>query len=739
MPKIDITGGPSNNGRSNDLDSQLRALLKSPSAAKEAEFLRHYGDRVPHSKLFNTGVHLSGERELQQLMRTFIRRATANTGAGYSRSFANSIGAFKRVGGYVPPELYSALGVLQRRGGVISNTGGGSGGVGSVTRDLHEIVRLQKMSADALQRAAAALSPGGSVGGPGTIHVGPGGAAGRGGMPAIYRGGGGLPMVMSSSRAWRFVGGPPGGGGGGGGPIDAEFTNANFPQLPPPGRRYRPLPSAGSGMRGGGGGGGGSGSGFYTMPGGSGLPALYQHPGMVTAANVGPRAGAGGGFNPLRALGYIGAAVGAVRLAVDSPMLESQGFNLLSGATNSRPYMDLKSSAYNLARAGGNNPIASLANVMGPPGGGQFKELGMGPQDVMRALSSYGVVPGSAEGFANIPLALRRGSLSPGFAGMNPDILTRLANQSTSLGITTNTGAGVQQTTANFSGILTQAVRQGVDRSRLVDSMQSSLESMAKSGGPINMGAVSDIYSRLQGSNFPGARTGASAAGIVGGLSNFTGQFGKGAIETTGMTMAIRENGGLGSMGKVQQFLGLSDSEFKDLYSDPIGKRDIDNIISLSGSGGANPLVGASINELGKNNPQFGGKIVNSIAKRLGNGYQPYEDLIRANLLGGDIGPGAAALGLNGRPTSQPGIPETKAGSMQTDVFTQNWREMTLAMEGSATSFGVLTTGANNAADALGKFGDVASKVVDLLTGRLPSGGGSGAMPPPMRLPGATP
>lgn len=496
MPRIDVNGRSSGTGEPNNLDKMWRDLLAHPTKAKEDLFLRRYGTSIPHSELFKTG-----QRLIEDEIRKAIKRPSSSSSGAAAANLAGMMGTFRRVGGQVGNELYNALGIIQRRGGVLPMGGPAGRGRGPGGRFLpdagprqqdrdtdHVIKDLDSIAADLrFVRSAARASMSGGIG------------PGRGGT--------------------RLLGGTGGGGGGGYG-----------------------LPMG----LGGGGGFGGGGGGRPSI--GMGVPPFY---------------GAGRSLGTPSMLGKIAAGVAfATDLPMLGSQLYD--FASKTSAARPFMDLKLGAYNLTRAAGGGSAAAGGMTSMLAGPGGG-LASLGVDPATRLRLLQAYGVTPGTAGNALGIVSGISRASRqSVAFAGMGEDTVARLAGQGVGLGMAPNTGAGVQQFLTQFSGVMATAVAAGVNRAPVLQSMQGSMSSLAAAGGAsINAGAISDIYGRTIGSGSAMGRSGAAAASLISGATSFSNQAGRSPLASTAFYMAARANGGLGSSAAIQKFTGMSDDQMK--------------------------------------------------------------------------------------------------------------------------------------------------------------------------------
>lgn len=310
------------------------------------------------------------------------------------------------------------------------------------------------------------------------------------------------------------------------------------------------------------------------------------------AAVTGGRGG-GGGILPLTKFGIGGLSIFEAARFLSSP------FSAIAGLENkalsaSRPYMNLRLGAFALGRAGGFSG-QSLQDILYPGAGkplpAWMRNLNVGPSGALGMLSNYGVAPTSAAHAQRLAQSLGYyENVAPGFAGLAPGSATGAGSQAAALGIV---GAG--ETPSRYLGVVGQvlerAVAQGMDRARILSSIQDSLAAIEKSGAlGISGGGALDLFTRIMAGGAPGARTGALQAQAIGGIEGTL----QNIANVSPAMMAVYSTFNKtpptspAALGKV---LGLSPDQMREQMKNPSFAATANNIISDWKAGRAGPAA----------------------------------------------------------------------------------------------------------------------------------------------------
>ena len=277
--------------------------------------------------------------------------------------------------------------------------------------------------------------------------------------------------------------------------------------------------------------GGGS---FRGIAGGAAGVAAY---GISSALGAGAKAG------------IIAEAIGeAVKLAIN-PYAAFYG--------GAKPFYDYQRQAFMLGRAGGRGmeSIAGQFFYGGYRGPSWMSKLDMSPQEAIQALSALGVVPQGDYGSLAHTLAV--GRLLPGFAGLGMGAVTGAASQGLGYGAAAPNTGGVQGYLTPIAQMLADASAAGMDRSKLLSSMESSLDTISKSGNlGISSGAITSLMMRMAAGGTPaglsGQLTAQTVSGITGNLQNILGN----PLATTLLTSQLGRFGNLRTAADVRGFVG---------------------------------------------------------------------------------------------------------------------------------------------------------------------------------------
>ena len=227
----------------------------------------------------------------------------------------------------------------------------------------------------------------------------------------------------------------------------------------------------------------------------------------------------------------IGLGVAAAGAFVGAPFMMTAAARKIVSASS--PYATLSQQMGRYGRAYGFNKSSVMSSIM--PSKGVFPEWmlrsGITQQEIPGLLSSYGVQFNGKAGFSRLMGAVGFANNLPGFGGMNKNVYAGLLGQGKALGITGNQSDKQYLTT--FGRVVQSAVKEGMNRSQVVQFMQSSISSAAGGGAlSINQRGLLGFGYRMMGSGAPGARTGASVLSFENQLNAGTSAVGKMPVQT---------------------------------------------------------------------------------------------------------------------------------------------------------------------------------------------------------------
>lgn len=266
--------------------------------------------------------------------------------------------------------------------------------------------------------------------------------------------------------------------------------------------------------------------------------------------------GAAGGAIGGMLAGELGAVVGAEIGKMARFLVNPVG----AIASSAAPAIDMQRSTYALARANGGFTGSSLYNSFSPSNrvaSAWMNALGTTPQDAAGSLSAFGGVPG---GFNPMGLArsLSTFGASPAFAAMAPGTVEATARQGVGIGATASSNAGVDSYLMKFAPLLEMAMAKGMDQSKLMESVQGSMDTLARAGsvGGIDTSALLDLTARLAQTGTPGGRTGSTAANVAAGVAGITGDVTKSPFVFSMLMSQLPKFGGLKTQAGVEKFVG---------------------------------------------------------------------------------------------------------------------------------------------------------------------------------------
>lgn len=220
---------------------------------------------------------------------------------------------------------------------------------------------------------------------------------------------------------------------------------------------------------------------------------------------------------------------------------------------------DFRSTLFSLGRAGGFDPHSLHTGLF--PGGNiipgfpglhspipplWMRQLGIGPEEAVNMLTAFGIPQQTGAGNIKVAQALGLGQILPGFSGMNPNAPITAARMAMGVGVGGGQPASVvlPSLLQAFSNNLQDAVAKGMDRARILSSMEASLEMIAKSNTTgIMFGPMSSLFSDLMKTNLPGGRTGQLATETIAGSLSTIGTIGKDPMRTMMMLTMMRKFG----------------------------------------------------------------------------------------------------------------------------------------------------------------------------------------------------
>lgn len=312
--------------------------------------------------------------------------------------------------------------------------------------------------------------------------------------------------------------------------------------------------AGGGGFGGGAGGGGGGGAGGAGGPFGTHANHVLHGLGLGRLARAGRFAGA---FGRLGALGRVLGGIGLAGAAAYEVATLPQAFAGLEGKAlgGSKLYADTKTRAFELARGGG----ASAEDLFGSIYPGSLKvppwmrAMGLGPGAALQSLGAYGILPSNARTAQRLMSNLRMYGLSPAFAGMPEGTVEATARAGAGIGIANPTSP--QGYLAAISRILEEAVSKGMDRARVLNSLNETFDRMSTNASGLNREGTLNLFHQLMTSGLPGGRTGALQAQAISGIEGAIGGLGNNPASSVLMFQAM-QRAGLKDQASLRRFLG---------------------------------------------------------------------------------------------------------------------------------------------------------------------------------------
>ena len=148
----------------------------------------------------------------------------------------------------------------------------------------------------------------------------------------------------------------------------------------------------------------------------------------------------------------------------------------------------------------------------------------LGPLDADKILNDYGVGVTGGDDARNVLAAARGAFLSPEMGGLSQDTYSKYLGQGRALGAIQG-GAAFNSTSNAYLNqlekIMTLAVSQGLDRSRVANVM-SGLQRQAAAGGALSIDSTdfASLFERLVSSGAPGMRDGSGVISVSQGINN---------------------------------------------------------------------------------------------------------------------------------------------------------------------------------------------------------------------------
>jgi hypothetical protein len=374
---------------------------------------------------------------------------------------------------------------------------------------------------------------------------------------------------------------------------------------------------------------------------------------------AGQRAFAPGlGGSLMRAGGVAGATIGA---AIEAPLLPGQIMNgILSTA---QPAIDLTKGTYALGRAGGFSG-AGLFNTLYPGTGTTrgtewMTDNMLTAPKVLESMAQFGIAPRSAGQTKDMAIALAQAGLSGGFSGMGAGTVEKLARQGVGYGAAPNSAAGISAFLAPVEATLSDAVAKGMDRTKVLASIQDSLDLMARAGG---IGASSnsalDLINKLMQSGTAGGRTGETAVGLQATGAAFARNPSSSPVAQLMIYSQLHKYGMLQDEKGVRAFWGDKINAVLD-KTPAVRDRMIKDITRIARTTGAGAAMNAAI-EAGDGIDPSRPKEIAYQGVREGGTPEEWQTTVRAHMFG-DVTPDIYALDAG--TAAGPATPEGRKSS----------------------------------------------------------------------------
>lgn len=332
---------------------------------------------------------------------------------------------------------------------------------------------------------------------------------------------------------------------------------------------HEPAGAAGGGGRGGGRGPYRPGPGGYGGGPGGRRGGLYawRYRGLTHAAVAGAVGGASADL--------VMEAINAVKDIANAP--QSIG-RVIGGLGNSAaPAMNLRIGAANLGRAGGFSGRGLYSGLF--PGGYKtpawMRRYGVTPGMASDYLQHFGIVPHSSAGAVGIARGLRRGELSPSFAGMPSGLFRHGAAEAASMGLISPTGRGINAyATGGMGRLMAEAIAKGADRATIFRHMDQSLRALAQYGGAVSIRSNASMIGRFASLGTPSGMSGQAGLSAMTSASKMLGTAGHNPITTLIESRFLEKHGGsMKALGA--EFNRMAPGSFKGLMANKVSAQDL--------------------------------------------------------------------------------------------------------------------------------------------------------------------
>lgn len=346
-----------------------------------------------------------------------------------------------------------------------------------------------------------------------------------------------------------------------------------------------------------------------------------------------------------------GSAVAAVGgAALGAPfLLSAMAHKVIGGAS---PYMPLSQQMGRFGRAYGGSKLSFMNQVM-PRSGNALPTWmltsGIMPDQVAGIMGSYGAPIGSLSKFKQVMGAVGYANNMLGFGGMSKNTYAGILGQGAAMGILpggvhgeisvslggtkSNISDNVnssKQYMALWGRVMQTAVKSGLNRAEVLQSMKHSLSQAAGTSGlGVSARSVLGFGARLMQSGAPSMRTGAGIISMEANLQHGSMSVGKLPVQTMAFMEYERKmnNGHLPtSLGGIKRILGVR--EYDALSKNKAGRMALANIAKL-GKHGYAYFASTHLAHLASNDYNLTERIARSFA---GSG-----------LTGGGLGPSITA------------------------------------------------------------------------------------------------
>ncbi len=268
--------------------------------------------------------------------------------------------------------------------------------------------------------------------------------------------------------------------------------------------------------------------------------------------NFGGTVSEAGGFGEAMAMGALGplgiAAIAGIDIAKDAygaPSKVSNVLNNLMGTAS--PYTNFLQTSSGIANMGGND-AGTLRDMLysnhGKATPQWMSQLGLGAKDVFSMYGAYGARGDAAGDIRGISIASANAAKSAYLGGFSNETYARGVGNFTNL-----TGAGYTTASGNnqsmgdvansyfsrMQNVMQAATTWGLDHSKVWQTTNSLLSSVAMSGGAnVSVGKTTDFWSRMASGGLASMRDGSGVLQAQQSLANLSGSGGIGgnAIQT---------------------------------------------------------------------------------------------------------------------------------------------------------------------------------------------------------------